>query len=238
MSLVSLAFVTPLIAGHLTWRKISTGRWQKQPLLVFSLLQLWLCDMTGAWQRDSCDDRYEAGRMSDIVWCLPLVTMRADWSLTNHQRLGAPVSSPGARSSLDALRPGCCARTARAGSGPALAHPSRHNKLDFSSFRGEKRRAWACGESSKCYAHVTRQTETVLTSGDIWNHLSSVGLFRNDGWMGGYCQTFQQCRRQSINLLNQSRDRSVSKKLSALWTESIHPDTHVTRDSSDLTSQP
>ena len=26
MSLVSLAFVTPLIAGHLTWRKISTGR--------------------------------------------------------------------------------------------------------------------------------------------------------------------------------------------------------------------
>ena len=109
----------------------------------------------------------------DVRHCLmsPLVTMRADWSLTNHQRLGAPVSSPGARSSLDALRPGCCARTARAGSGPALAHqqpPSRHNKLDFSSFRGEKRRAWACGESSKCYAHVTK---TDRDSPDIWRHL-------------------------------------------------------------------
>ena len=88
---------------------------------------------------------------------------------------------------------------------------SRHNKLDFSSFRGEKRRAWALVSHPSVTPTSRRQTETVLTSGDIWNHLSSVGLFRNDGWMGGYCQTFQQCRRQSINLLNQGRDRSSVK---------------------------
>ena len=55
---------------------------------------------------------------------------------------------------------------------------------------------------------------------------------------GGYCQqSFYKSRhRQSINLLNQSTERSSVKKLSTLGTESIHLDTHATRDLSDLTS--
>ena len=89
----------------------------------------------------------------------------------------------------------------------------RHDTTNWTFPASEER----SGEPGPVVSHPSvtptsrRQTETVLTSGDIWNHLSSVGLFRNDGWMGGYCQTFQQCRRQSINLLNQGRDRSSVK---------------------------
>ena len=158
--------------------------------------------------------------------------MRADWSLTNHQRLGsclqrteltgrAQAPAPALRPRVPVLVPAHCT---------AWHWDWRQNKLDFSSF-GETEQS-SSHVSHQCYAHVTKTDSAGHR--DIWSHLSSWEWRMK----GGYCQqSFYKSRhRQSINLLNQSTERSSVKKLSTLGTESIHLDTHATRDLSDLTS--
>ena len=103
------------------------------------------------------------------------------WSqcaLTDHlliTRDWAPVSSPGSRAELTgraqaqlprsdrACRFWSRAREAQCSQASEIS--SRHNKLDFSSFR-EKLRP---GESSERYAHVTKTDRD--SRPDIWRHL-------------------------------------------------------------------
>ena len=131
---------------------------------------------------DSCDDRYVM-RTGGCLW--------SQCALTDHlliTRDWAPVSSPGSRAELTgraqaqlprsdrACRFWSRAREAQCSQASEIS--SRHNKLDFSSFR-EKLRP---GESSERYAHVTKTDRD--SRPDIWRHLEPsviVGLFRNDG---------------------------------------------------------
>ena len=169
------------------------------------------------------------------------------WSqcaLTDHlliTRDWAPVSSPGSRAELTgraqaqlprsdrACRFWSRAREAQCSQASEIS--SRHNKLDFSSFR-EKLRP---GESSERYAHVTKtDRDSRLTSGDIGSHLSSWDFseMTDEGRILSNISTMPLPIYQSFK---PEQRPIVSKKLSALRTESIHPDAHATRDSSDLT---
>ena len=145
--------------------------------------------------------------------------MRADWSLTNHQRLSSclqPRLTRGAHWTRSgpaaALRPRVPVLVPSTGGAMQPGFRDLVTTQQTGLFQLQREAEAWCWWVIRALRprHEDRQRQPpwhLETSGAICHR----GTFQKWRMKGGYCQTFQQCRCQSINLLNQSRDRSSVK---------------------------
>ena len=222
------SFVTTLIAGHLTWRNISTASDNNKSLLLLSLSWCFHCSnydcVTEAWQ------------LSWQVWGAGGGCLWSQCSLTDHlliTRDWAPVSS--AHSSLDALRPRLLRseRACRFWSRAQAPHCALHRLETQQTGLFQLRRD---GAALLWVTTVLRPRHEDRQRRPSWHLAPSVIVGMTDEGRILSTIILQKPPQTIYQSFKPEHGAIVSKKLSTLGTESIHLDTHARRDLSDLTS--